>query len=41
MLLRKNLDATTATENTAKQELDRAKEADDKKATALKKCKIS
>ena len=28
---KKNLDATTATENTAKQELDRAKEADDKK----------
>ena len=36
---KKNLDATTATENTAKQELDRAKEADDKKATALKNAK--
>lgn len=34
-----NLDAKTATENTAKQELDRAKEADDKKATALKNAK--
>ena len=33
---KKNLDAKTATENTAKQEFDRAKEADDKKATALK-----
>ena len=36
---KKNLDAKTATENTAKQELDRAKEADDKKATALKNAK--
>ena len=33
---KKNLDATTATENTAKQELDRAKEADDKKASILR-----
>ena len=36
---RKTLDANIATENTAKQELDRAKEADDKKATALKNAK--
>lgn len=36
---KKNLDAKAATENTAKQELDRAKEADDKKATALKNAK--
>lgn len=36
---KKNLDAKTATENTTKQELDRAKEADDKKATALKNAK--
>jgi len=36
---KKNLDANTATENTAKQELDRAKEADDKKGTALKNAK--
>lgn len=34
-----NFDAKTATENTAKQELDRAKEADAKKATALKNAK--
>lgn len=36
---KKNLDAKAATENTAKQELDRAKEADNKKATALKNAK--
>lgn len=36
---KENLDAKAATENTAKQEFDRAKEADAKKATALKNAK--